>query len=157
MRLLSVRGHYTPPRRRGGAPARTEIRQRAQSPAATIANEKTFIFLGDNNTAAGAPGRAKDSLMTPLAMLLLGALLLLALRLAAACLLSPNGGRGLLVVGLLPVALLGAALIVPTLDLEAPAQLLRLAPFGAGLLVALITRQLGYGLLAGLVVAAASS
>jgi hypothetical protein len=156
MRLLSVRGHYTPPRRRGGAPARTEIRQRSQSPAATIANEKTFI-LGDNNTAAGAPGRAKDSLMTPLAMLLLGALLLLALRLAAACLLSPNGGRGLLVVGLLPVALLGAALIVPTLDLEAPAQLLRLAPFGAGLLVALITRQLGYGLLAGLVVAAASS
>lgn len=94
--------------------------------------------------------------MTPLALVLLGALLLLALRLAVTFLGARGGGHALLALAILPVAALGAALLIPALDLEAPAQLLRLAPFGVGLLVALLTRQLGYGLLAGLVVAAAS-
>lgn len=98
--------------------------------------------------------------MTTVGLIFLAALVLLALRFAALSLDARPGGKGALTVAFVPVALLAAVVLVVALGVFAgvrpPAELLRLTPFAVGVLVALLTRQPGYGLLAGLVVAAAS-
>lgn len=95
--------------------------------------------------------------MTTLGISLIAGLVLFGLRAAALSLHGSPGSRGLLTALFLPVAILAGGLIALSVGATPPPGLLRLAPFAAGLLVAGVTRQLGYGLLAGLVVAAAGT
>jgi branched-subunit amino acid transport protein len=92
--------------------------------------------------------------MTTVGLIIIAALVLIALRFAALSLRALPGGKGALGVAFVPAALCAALVIVAAIGPRPAAEWLRLAPFAAGALVALLTRQLGYGVLAGLVVAA---
>ncbi|GAB4438105.1 MAG: hypothetical protein OHK0015_31450 [Chloroflexi bacterium OHK40] len=94
--------------------------------------------------------------MTTFGIVLVAALVLWGLRMASLSLNEAAGARMIPGLAFVPVALLAAGLIAVSVG-EAPAvELLRAAPLAAATLVTLLTRSLGYGLLAGLVVAAAS-
>ncbi|HMQ34687.1 MAG TPA: hypothetical protein PKD53_28380 [Chloroflexaceae bacterium] len=89
-------------------------------------------------------------------VVILLALAALAVGVAALALARPAGGRreglGLLAVG----SLVAGAMATTLLGHELPAADLAVSlPVGVGLLTALASRSLGYGLLSGLVVAAA--
>ena len=95
--------------------------------------------------------------MTTLGISLIAGLVLFGLRAAALSLHGAPGSRGLLTALFLPIALVAGALVALSLGAAPAPTLLRLAPLAAGILVAGFTRQIGYGLLAGLVVAASTS
>jgi hypothetical protein len=93
--------------------------------------------------------------MTTFAVAILATLLIFGLWAAAASLRAERGWRVALTLLALPAAALAGLAIAATVGVTPGGAYLRLAPLAAGALVALLTRSPGYGLLAGLVVAAA--
>ena len=93
--------------------------------------------------------------LTTVGMIILAALVIMALGLAALSLTPRAGGQFSNALALIPVALVAAIGLAMLLGYKLPTgELTTYVPVAVGLVTALMARSLGYGLLAGLIVAA---